>query len=118
MSGDEPSYAESIVTNMDSIVFVGTLSEAEELFPSSKKTNLKGTTLLPGFIDAHAHFAGFPSQSIGAQILPPPDAGARCREAVRVQRRGPALLLPLRQASTTTLPSEPALMIWRFRRTL
>ena len=82
MSGDEPSYAESIVTNMDSIVFVGTLSEAEELFPSSKKTNLKGTTLLPGFIDAHAHFAGFPSQSIGAQILPPPDAGANNIEAL------------------------------------
>jgi predicted amidohydrolase YtcJ len=82
MSGDEPSYAESIVTNMDSIVFVGTLSEAEELFPSSKKTNLKGTTLLPGFIDAHAHFAGFPSQSIGAQILPPPYAGANNIEAL------------------------------------
>jgi predicted amidohydrolase YtcJ len=82
MRGDEPSYAESIVINMDSIVFVGNLSEAEELFPSSKKTNLKGTTLLPGFIDAHAHFAGFPSQSIGAQILPPPDAGANNIEAL------------------------------------
>ena len=82
MSGDKPSYAESIVTNSDSIVFVGSLSEAEKLFPSSKKTNLKGTTLLPGFIDAHAHFAGFPSQSIGAQILPPPDAGANNIEAL------------------------------------
>ena len=29
-----------------------------------------------GFIDGHAHFANFSIQSIGAQILPPPDAGA------------------------------------------
>jgi predicted amidohydrolase YtcJ len=76
MSGDEPNYLESIVTNSDTIVFTGSLLEAKRLFPSSKKINLKGKTLLPGFIDAHAHFAGFPSQSIGAQILPPPDAGA------------------------------------------
>ena len=76
MSGDEPNYLESIVTNTDTIVFTGSLVEAKRLFPSSKKINLKGKTLLPGFIDAHAHFAGFPSQSIGAQILPPPDAGA------------------------------------------
>jgi predicted amidohydrolase YtcJ len=33
-------------------------------------------TLLPGFIDGHAHFANF-AQAIGAQILPPPDAGAK-----------------------------------------
>jgi len=76
MSGNEPNYVESIVTNADSIIFTGHLSEAKRLFPSAKKLNLKGKTLLPGFIDAHAHFAGFPSQSIGAQILPPPDAGA------------------------------------------
>jgi len=76
MNGDEPTYAEAIVTKGDSIAFVGRLSEAKKRFPSSKKNNLNGKTLLPGFIDAHAHFAGFPSQSIGAQILPPPDAGA------------------------------------------
>jgi predicted amidohydrolase YtcJ len=28
-------------------------------------------TLLPGFIDGHAHFANFSAQAIGAQILPP-----------------------------------------------
>ena len=76
MKGEQPNYVESIVTNSDTIVFIGLLSEAKKLFPSSTKNNLNGKTLLPGFIDAHAHFAGFPSQSIGAQILPPPDAGA------------------------------------------
>ena len=82
MSGDNPNYVESIVSSGDSIVFVGDLSEAKKLFPASKQTNLNGNTLLPGFIDAHAHFAGFPSQSIGAQILPPPDAGANNIDAL------------------------------------
>ena len=82
MSGDNPNYVESIVSSGDSIVFVGDLSEAKKLFPASKQTNLNGNTLLPGFIDGHAHFAGFPSQSIGAQILPPPDAGANNIDAL------------------------------------
>jgi len=82
MVGDEPNYVESIVTNSDTIVFIGHFSKAQTLFPSSKNINLKGKTLLPGFIDAHAHFAGFPSQSIGAQILPPPDAGANNIDAL------------------------------------
>ena len=82
MNGDEPNYMESLVSNEDSIVFVGNLTDAKNLFPNAKKSNLEGKTLLPGFIDAHAHFAGFPSQSIGAQILPPPDAGANNIESL------------------------------------
>ena len=82
MRGDKPNYVESIVTNSDTIVFIGRLSEAKKLFPNATQTNLNGKTLLPGFIDAHAHFAGFPSQSIGAQILPPPDAGANNIDAL------------------------------------
>jgi len=82
MSGDKPNYVESIVTNSDTIVFIGRLAEAKKLFPRSTQMNLDGKTLLPGFIDAHAHFAGFPSQSIGAQILPPPDAGANNIDAL------------------------------------
>ncbi|MFT6827220.1 MAG: putative amidohydrolase YtcJ [Roseivirga sp.] len=76
MKGDNPAYVESMVIVGDSIAFLGSLKEAEKLFPNSFKSNLNGKTMLPGFIDAHAHFAGFPGQSVGAQILPPPDAGA------------------------------------------
>ena len=82
MNGDTPNYVEALVTNSDTIIYTGRLSKAKKLFPSSNKINLKGKTLLPGFIDAHAHFAGFPSQSIGAQILPPPDAGANNIDAL------------------------------------
>ena len=38
--------------------------------------------MLPGLIDAHAHFGNFSSQAIGAQILPPPDAGAKNIDAI------------------------------------
>ncbi len=76
MKGDKANYVEALVTQGDSIIFTGTLTESKRLFAEAKETNLNGNTMLPGFIDAHAHFAGFPSQSIGAQILPPPDAGA------------------------------------------
>ena len=77
MVGNEPNYVEALVIDSDSIVFVGDFSESKQLIPSARKVNLNGKTLLPGFIDAHSHFAGFPSQAIGAQILPPPDAGAK-----------------------------------------
>ena len=82
MIGDEPNYVEALVTQGDSIIFTGTLAESKSLFSGAKETNLNGNTMLPGFIDAHAHFAGFPSQSIGAQILPPPDAGANNMESL------------------------------------
>ena len=82
MKGDEPNYVEALVTKDDSIIFTGTLAESKSLFSGAKETSLSGNTMLPGFIDAHAHFAGFPSQSIGAQILPPPDAGANNMESL------------------------------------
>lgn len=82
MKGDAPSYAEALVTNGKTIMFVGSLNEAKKLFASAQTKNLNGKTLLPGFIDAHAHFTGFPSQSIGAQILPPPDAKAKNMESL------------------------------------
>lgn len=63
-------------------MFVGSHNEAKKLFASAQTKNLNGKTLLPGFIDAHAHFTGFPSQSIGAQILPPPDAKAKNMESL------------------------------------
>lgn len=82
MKGANPEYVEALVTNSDTIVFVGALNDALKSFSSAKKIDLQGQTMLPGFIDAHAHFAGFPGQSVGAQILPPPDAGANNIESL------------------------------------
>ena len=82
MKGDTPEYIESIVTHNDSIVFTGSLATAKATYANASRIDLNGKTVLPGFIDAHAHFAGFPAQSVGAKILPPPDAGAHNIEAM------------------------------------
>ncbi|MDG1333367.1 MAG: amidohydrolase [Crocinitomicaceae bacterium] len=74
MESDNPVYVESIVIESGTIAFTGSLDEAIEKFPAARKSDLNGQTLMPGFIDGHCHFAGFPGQSVGAQILPPPDA--------------------------------------------
>tara|TARA_Y100000385_G_scaffold37048_1_gene34549 strand:- start:13723 stop:15441 length:1719 start_codon:yes stop_codon:yes gene_type:complete len=74
MESDNPVYVESIVIESGTIAFTGSLDEATEKFPAARKSDLNGKTLMPGFIDGHCHFAGFPGQSVGAQILPPPDA--------------------------------------------
>lgn len=74
MGGDQPDYLECVVTSGESIVYVGEKQTAIKEFPTAKIFDLNGKTLIPGFIDAHCHFAGFPAQGVGAKILPPPDA--------------------------------------------
>lgn len=56
MNGENPKYVESVVKKDDKIVFVGNISDAEKKFPKAKKYDLKGNTMLPGFIDPHSHF--------------------------------------------------------------
>lgn len=77
MTGHSPGYAEALVTQDGKIVYVGDKNEAIKSYPKAESRDLNGKTLMPGFIDGHAHFANFSIQSIGAQILPPPDAGAK-----------------------------------------
>jgi len=77
MAGDTPSYVEAVVQREGKIVFTGSKADALVRFEGkADQVDLQGKTMLPGFIDAHAHFSNFSSQAIGAQILPPPDAGA------------------------------------------
>lgn len=78
MAGDTPNYVEALVVKDGIIEFAGDSNEAMVIAGKGHEMiNLKGQTLLPGFIDGHAHFANFSAQAIGAQILPPPDAGAQ-----------------------------------------
>jgi len=77
LSGDQPQYVEALVIRDGLIEFVGNSNEAMSIAGSGHQMNdLEGKTLIPGFIDGHAHFANFSVQAIGAQLLPPPDAGA------------------------------------------
>ena len=77
MVGNSPSYKDALVEKDGKIIFVGDSKKAMEVAGiGHQMIDLKGKTLLPGLIDGHAHFANFGIQAIGAQILPPPDAGA------------------------------------------
>jgi hypothetical protein len=78
MVGNSPQYAEAVVVKEGKIEFIGTTNEAMRIAGEGHQAiDLKGKTMVPGFIDGHAHFASFSGQAIGAKILPPPDAGAK-----------------------------------------
>lgn len=56
------------------IVAVGGEAEVQALRgEATEVVDLDGQTLLPGFVDGHAHFLGFDSQAVGANLLAPPD---------------------------------------------
>ncbi|HOA38361.1 MAG TPA: hypothetical protein PKJ36_08170 [Flavihumibacter sp.] len=55
MEGNQPQYAEAVVSKKGEIVFVGNLSEAQKQFPAAEKMDLHGKTMMPGFIEPHAH---------------------------------------------------------------
>jgi predicted amidohydrolase YtcJ len=83
MAGDTPNYVEAVVQREGRIIFTGSKADALTRFEGKADlVDLQGKTMLPGFIDAHAHFSNFSSQAIGAQILPPPDAGANNIDAI------------------------------------
>jgi len=74
MDSEEPTYAEAIVEQNGKIAFVGKLTDAEKQFSNLTKVDLKGKTLLPGFIDPHSHF-GMVSNTMGQIDLNPPPVG-------------------------------------------
>ena len=83
MAGDTTEYVEALATREGKIIFTGSKASAMKRFEGkAEEVDLKGKTMLPGFIDGHAHFSNFSSQAIGAQILPPPDAGANNMDAI------------------------------------
>ncbi len=65
MEGDSPEYVEAVVQREGKIIFVGSKEEAFKRFEGkAKKHDLHGETMMPGFIEPHAH-----PVSIGAFIL-------------------------------------------------
>ncbi len=76
MAGSAPQKVEAIAVKDGKIIAVGTL--ARVIFQAGKqarRVDLKGHTLMPGFIDAHGH-ASFVGQNAGmVQLQPPPVGG-------------------------------------------
>ncbi|MFY9243107.1 MAG: amidohydrolase family protein [Polaribacter sp.] len=75
MVGNSPNYVDAIVEKDGKIIFTGSSEEAMKVAGKGHNMiDLKGKTLVPGFIDGHCHFANFGAQAIGAQLLASPDA--------------------------------------------
>lgn len=74
MEGDSATYVEAVAVKDGKIIFAGNQADAEKMRGDSTAMNdLQGKTLVPGFIDGHAHFHGFGAQAVGANLLASPD---------------------------------------------
>lgn len=88
MAGDTAETVEAIAVRDGRIVAVGTSAAvAKAAGRAARRVDLKGRTLLPGFIDAHGH-VGFVGQNAGmVQLQPPPVGGvdsiAKLQQAFR-----------------------------------
>jgi len=71
---DAQPSAEAVAVREGQILAVGTLADIEaHKSADTKVVDLNGRTLVPGFIDGHAHVASFGTQAIGANLLASPD---------------------------------------------
>ncbi|HMS19881.1 amidohydrolase [uncultured Sphingorhabdus sp.] len=97
MAGDTPETVEAIAVKDGKITALG---NAEAVFKQAgkkaKRIDLRGRTLLPGFIDAHGHVSYAGQNAAMAQLQPPPVGGVdtitKLQAALRVweaQRRLP-----------------------------
>jgi predicted amidohydrolase YtcJ len=88
MDGAAAEVVEAIAVRHERIIATGTLASVVKVAgKNAKRVNLKGRTLLPGFIDAHGH-VGFVGQNAGrVQLQPPPVGGvdsiAKLQQAFR-----------------------------------
>jgi predicted amidohydrolase YtcJ len=74
MEGDSAQYAEALVEKDGKILFVGSKDEAlKQVGEAANTVDLKGQTLVPGFVDGHSHFHGFGAQAVTANLLASPD---------------------------------------------
>lgn len=62
------AVADGVIAGLGSLTDVSLLRG-----PDTEMVDLGGATLVPGFIDGHAHFLGFGSQAVGADLLAAPD---------------------------------------------
>lgn len=83
MEGDSASYAEAVAVKNGKIIFVGKKADAEKLKGDSTKMNdLKGKTLLPGFLDAHSHYINSLLVANQCKLYAPPSGPGKDVESI------------------------------------
>jgi predicted amidohydrolase YtcJ len=71
---DEAMRVEAIAEDDGTIIAVGTRAEVMKLKgPKTEVIDLKGRTLVPGFVDPHGHMLVGGLQALAANLLAPPD---------------------------------------------
>jgi predicted amidohydrolase YtcJ len=71
---DKAMRAEAVAVANGKILAVGRRSEVMKLKgPDTQLVDLKGRTLVPGFVDAHGHIVNGGLQALSANLLAPPD---------------------------------------------
>jgi len=69
MIGDKPSYVEAVVVRGKKIAYAGNMQDAlNEAGTNPVIYDLKGQTLLPGFIDAWGHFTLIAQNTLGVNL--------------------------------------------------
>ncbi len=75
---DAQPRVEAVAVRGGKIVAVGTKDEVlKRKGDATKLVDLKGRTMLPGFVDAHGHVMGGGLQALSANVLAPPDGEVR-----------------------------------------
>lgn len=73
MAGEAPETVEALAVNNGRIAAIGTLADViRRAGKQARRIDLKGRTLLPGFIDAHGHVSAVGQAAGLAQLAPPP----------------------------------------------
>jgi predicted amidohydrolase YtcJ len=74
LEGDSAIYPEAVLVSQGKISFVGNKEAAiKQASEGYSMVDLKGKTLVPGFIDGHQHFFALGAQAIYANLLASPD---------------------------------------------
>ncbi|MBE9547810.1 MAG: amidohydrolase [Proteobacteria bacterium] len=73
MEGDKPTYVEAVIERDGRIIYAGKKSAAVNKFAGKTiEMDLKGKTMLPGFIDPHGHFMSAVLMVTQVNVASPP----------------------------------------------
>lgn len=73
MEGDQPRYVQALAVREGRITAAGNRAEVmRHKGPATKVVNLRGRTLIPGFVDSHSHLSDYAASLEQATLNPPP----------------------------------------------
>lgn len=84
MNGETPETVEAIAVSAGRIVAIGTSAMvSRQVGKRAVRVDLRGRTMLPGFVDAHGHVFGVGQASFLADLSPPPTGKVSSISAVQ-----------------------------------